>query len=126
MPRGYPNPKQPSVAPATTMATAPAPMMLIEPGADGAIRLNAYGLDAAEMVDVLRRSLLHLVATQAGVQVISLEVPRAAAVVASRAPSKPTSAPKRPQPSRNGRSAPARLPVRAEDDWAEEDVEEDE
>ena len=87
MPRGYPN-KSATVA----LPDGPAPMILIEPGADGAIRFNAYGLDAGEVVDVLRRSLLHVVASHAGVQVISLEVPMRAAVVASKAaPAKPSS-----------------------------------
>ena len=82
MPRGYPNPKS---APAP--ATEPAPMILIEPAADGAIRLNAYGLSAGEVVDALRRSLIHLHAQRAGVQVISLQVPPMPAVaLPARAP----------------------------------------
>jgi hypothetical protein len=75
-------------------------MVLIEPAADGAIRLNAYGLDGGEIVEVLRRSLLHLVASQAGVQVISLDVPAHAAIVASKVRATPAKAVK---PSANGR-----------------------
>ena len=82
MPRGIRNA---SAAPA---AQGPAPMVLIEP-VDGAIRLNAYGLDGGEIVELLRRSLLQVVATQAGVQVISVEVPAHAAVVASTASTTP-------------------------------------
>lgn len=94
MPRGV---RKVSAAPA---AQGPAPMVLIEPAADGAIRLNAYGLDGGEIVDLLRRSLLHVVAMQAGVEVISVEVPAHGAVVASRpAPSKV----KALKPSVNGR-----------------------
>lgn len=86
MPRGYPNAKAaPAASAAPVVPEEPAPMIFIEPAADGSIRLNAYGLHAFEVVDVLQRSLLHLVASQAGVQVISLEAPaRAAAVVAAR------------------------------------------
>lgn len=96
MPRGYPNK---SAAPALQ---SPAPMVLIEPAADGSIRLNAYGLGGGEIVDVLRRSLLHLVASQAGVQVISLDVPAHAAVVASKVRATPAKA-KAVKPSANGR-----------------------
>jgi hypothetical protein len=74
-------------------------MVLIEPAADGAIRLNAYGLDGGEIVDLLRRSLLHVVAMQAGVEVISVEVPAHGAVVASRPAPK---AMKTPRLSSNG------------------------
>ena len=95
MPKGYPNPKTPP-------ASEPAPMILIEPADDGAIRFNAYGLETAQMVDVLRRSLLHVVAMQSGMQVVRLDVPPAAAVVVpSRAVKKPSS----PKPSRNGNFA---------------------
>lgn len=96
MPRGYPNPKS---APAP--ASEPAPMILIEP-VDGAIRFNAYGLDAGQMIDLLRRTLLHLVATQSGMNVVSIEVPPAAAIVLD----KPAGTPKKPttkKPSSNGR-----------------------
>lgn len=99
MPRGYPaNTKAAPVA--TVVPMEPAPMIFIEPGLDGSIRLNAYGLDGGEIVEVLRRSLLHLVASQAGVQVISVDVPMRAAVVAHHAaPAKPKPA----KPSSNGR-----------------------
>lgn len=101
MPRGYPNPKS---APAP--ASEPAPMILIEP-ADGAIRFNAYGLEAGEMIDLLRRSLLHLVATQSDMNVVSIEVPPAAAIVLDKpagTPKKPTTKkPTTKKPSSNGR-----------------------
>lgn len=103
MPRGYPNPKPAPVAP--VVAEEPEPMIFIEPGRDGSIRLNAYGLYAGEVVDALRRALIQLHAQRAGVQVISMEVPARAAVVASTpAPSKP----KLTKPSRNGSSNFAR------------------
>lgn len=89
MPRGIPKPKP---------AATPAPMILVQPDADGSIGFNAYGLEAGEIIDTLRRSLLHLVATQAGVQVISLEVPPLAAVVLpkpSAAKTKPAKASRR-------------------------------
>jgi len=111
MPKGIPNPK-PAAPPA-----APAPMIFIEPAAE-AIRFNACGLDAAEIIDALRRSLLHLVAQQSGIEIITLDVPARAAVVASRpaAPSKP----KTVQPGRNG-SKPAprgsRVLVADNPDW---------
>lgn len=70
-------------------------MIFIEPALDGSIRLNAYGLHAGEVVDALRRSLIHLAAQRAGVQVISLEVPPRATVVLPAAPSKP-------KPTNNG------------------------
>lgn len=82
MPRGYPKPKP---AAAAGVPEGPTPMIFIEPLVDGAIRLNGYGLDAGEVVDALRRSLIHLVAQRAGVQVISVEVPARAAVVAAQA-----------------------------------------
>lgn len=119
MPKGYPNP-QPVPPP------SPAPMILIEPAAEGtpalragaSVRFNAYGLDPAEIIDLLRRSLLHLVAQQSGIEIITLDVPARAAVVASRpaAPSKPKTA----QPGRNG-SKPAprgsRVLVADHTDW---------
>lgn len=111
MPKGYPNPKP------LSPSALPAPMIFIEPAAEG-IRFNAYGLDAAEIIDALRRSLLHLVAQQSGIEIITLDVPARAAVVASRpaAPSKPNTA----QPGRNG-SKPAprgsRVLVADNPDW---------
>lgn len=77
MPRGI---RKVDAAPEAPAVSEPPAMIFIEPGRDGDIRLNAYGMDGGEVVDVLRRSLLHMAASQAGVQVISLEVPRAAAV----------------------------------------------
>lgn len=119
MPRGIPNAKlAPSAAPAPVVPEEPAPMIFIEPLADGSIRMNAYGLYAGEVVDALRRSLLHLVAQQSGIEIITLDVPARAAVVASRpaAPSKPKTA----QPGRNG-SKPAprgsRVLVADHTDW---------
>lgn len=85
MPRGIPKKAAPAQAPVTE---GPTPMVLIEPLVDGAIRLNGYGLEAGEVVDALRRSLIHLVAQRAGVQVISVEVPARAAVVAAPAAGK--------------------------------------
>lgn len=59
MPRGV---RTRSAAP---VAQGSAPMVLIEPVDDGSIRFNAYGLSGGAIVDVLRRSLLHVVALQA-------------------------------------------------------------
>lgn len=97
MPRGYPNPKP-------TPARDPAPMILIEPAGD-AIRFNAYGLDAGQMIDLLRRSLLHLVATQSGLHVVSIEVPPAAAIVLDKPAKATTKARATKKPSTNGRPA---------------------
>ena len=99
MPRGIPNK---SAAPAVVpVPEEPAPMIFIEPARDGSIQLNAYGLYAGEVLDTLRRALIHLHAQRAGVQVISLEVPPAAAVVPANKP-----AASKPKPaSRNGRAA---------------------
>lgn len=103
MPRGIPN--QPKAQPpAAPVADSAAPMIIIQPGPAGT-RLDAYNLALAEIVDELRRSLIHLVATNAGCTVISHDIPRAAAIVAH--PSAP--------PSRNGsgpKPAPARKPLR--------------
>ena len=57
---------------------------------------------AGEVADALRRALIHLHAQRAGVQVISLEVPGRAAVVASKTVA---SKPQTPKPSRNGNFA---------------------
>ena len=66
MPRGIPNNKPAPVA--APVAEEPAPMIFIEPGLDGAIRLNAYGLYAGEVGDALRRALSHLAGGGAGDQ----------------------------------------------------------
>lgn len=102
MPRGYPTPK---TAPAPAAEAQPAPMIFIEPGPDGAIRFNAYGLDAGQIIGTLRRTLLHLVATQSGVQVISLDVPPHALVLPALTRS---AKPKPAKPSRNGSKATTR------------------
>lgn len=80
MPRGV---RTRSAAP---VAQGSAPMVLIEPVDDGSIQFNAYGLSGGAIVDVLRRSLLHVVALQAGVEVISMEVPAHGAVVVAARP----------------------------------------
>lgn len=82
MPRGIPNAKT-APQPAAQVVVVPeeqAPMIFIEPALDGSIRVNAYGLYAGEVVDALRRVLIHLAAQRAGVQVISQEVPPRATV----------------------------------------------
>lgn len=80
MPKGYPTPKTPAPA------GDPAPMIFVEPLPDSAIRINAYGLDNGQVIDALRRTLLHLLATQSGVQIISLDVPPQAAIVRATTP----------------------------------------
>jgi len=100
MPRGIPNVKAaPAVTAAPVVNEEPAPMIFIEPAADGSIRLNAYGLYAGEVVDALRRALIHLRAQRAGVQVISPEVPPRATVRLTPAPEKFA---KPGKPGRNG------------------------
>ena len=78
MPRGYPN--KPKTAPDFT--AGPAPLIIIQPGPDGT-QFNAYDLDLPQVVDELRRTLVHLVASQAGARVIAHSIPRQAAVVAN-------------------------------------------
>lgn len=98
MPRGYPNKSAAPAAP--VVSEEPEPMIFIEPGRDGSIRLNAYGLYAGEVIEALRRALIHLHAQRAGVQVISLEVPARAAAIAVSKPA--LVKPKLPKPSSNG------------------------
>lgn len=97
MPKGIPN--KPSPPPSAPAETSPAPLIILQPQADGT-RIDAYGLDHATVVDELRRALLHLVARQSGVTIISEVVSRQAAVVAT--PALPASKPKVPAPSPNG------------------------
>lgn len=98
MPRGIPNPKPTQTAAQPALDSA-APMIIIQPRPDGT-RIDAYNLALADIVEELRRSLIHLVATQAGVTIISHDIPRAAAVA-------PTPA----VPSRNGHTTKL-VPVR--------------
>lgn len=72
MPRGVLN--------KTTETTAPEPLIIVQPTPDGRLHLNAYELDDNQIIDMLRRTLLHLVATRNGARVIDLTVPAAAAV----------------------------------------------
>lgn len=109
MPRGYPN-KSTAPAAAPVVNDEPEPMIFIEPGRDGSIRLNAYGLWAGEVIEALRRALIHLHAQRAGVQVISLEVPARAAVVAS-APGVTPKAVKTPRLSSNGNKQRKAVPT---------------
>lgn len=112
MPRGIPN----------KPANEPAPMIFVEPAGDGAIRINAYGLDAGQIIDTLRRTLLHLVATESGVQVISLDVPPAAAAIPAVRSTRAKAKPKPAKPSRNGsKPAPGGSRVLVADDVADEE-----
>ena len=114
MPRGV---RTRSAAP---VAQGSAPMVLIEPVDDGSIRFNAYGLSGGAIVDVLRRSLLHVVALQAVVEVISMEVPAHGAVVASSSPTaKAIKTPKKVKPSVNGRYAEREV-VMDPAEWSDE------
>jgi hypothetical protein len=92
-------------------------MIIIQPRADGT-RLDAYNLALAEIVDELRRSLIHLVATQAGVTIITHDIPRAAAVV-PHTPAVPSNNGASPKPVRK----PARVlgPVSFDGDQDDED-----
>jgi hypothetical protein len=60
-------------------------VIILQPQADGT-RIDAYGLDLPAAIDELRRALLHLVATQSGVTIISTTVGRNMAVLAPPAP----------------------------------------
>lgn len=104
MPRGVPN----------TKTTALEPLIIIQPAADGSLHLNAYQLEDAEVVAMLRKTLLHLVATLSGARVIDLTVPAQAAVTVeplrvprakapAKAPMKGRPGPKPAQRSSNGR-----------------------
>lgn len=84
MPRGYPN--KPKASPIST--AGPAPLIIIQPGPDGT-QFNAYDLDLPQVVDELRRTLVHLVASQAGARVIAHQIPRQAAVIANGNGSRP-------------------------------------
>lgn len=81
MPRGQYE-RKPKPAPPPDAFEGPAPLIIIQPGPNGST-FNAYGLSLSEVMDELRRTLIHLVAGQAGVQVISHQIPRKAAVVAA-------------------------------------------
>jgi hypothetical protein len=78
MPRGVRNTPKPSPA----YTAGPSPLIIIQPGPDGT-QFNAYDLDLPQVVDELRRTLVHLVASQAGARVIAHSIPRQAAVVAN-------------------------------------------
>ena len=115
MPRGIPN--QPKAQPpAAPVADSAAPMIIIQPGPAGT-RLDAYNLALAEIVDELRRALIHLVATNAGVT-ITHTIPRDAAVIVQPAPDGsrvlaaavpplrvPRDLPKTSKPARNGKAS---------------------
>jgi hypothetical protein len=62
------------------MNAGPAPLIIIQPGLEGT-RLDVYGLNAIDAIDELRLTLLHLVAMQADVQIISAVISRQSAVV---------------------------------------------
>ena len=94
MPRGIPNQPKRVTAGEPEPASA-APMIIIQPQA-GATRLDAYNLALSEIVDELRRAIIHLVAMDAGVAVISHTIPRDAAVAA------PVAHSHSPAPGRNG------------------------
>lgn len=91
MPRGVPNKPKESVP---TETSSPAPLIILQPQADGT-RIDAYNLDHATVIDELRRALLHLVARQSGVTIISEVISRQAYVTIGR----PASAPKSKIPS---------------------------
>lgn len=92
MPRGIPNQTKTAVEPAPASA---APMIIIQPSA-GATRLDAYNLALSDIVDELRRAIIHLVAMDAGIAVISHTIPRDAAIAVPAAHSHS------PAPGRNG------------------------
>ena len=101
MPRGIPNtPKAQSVSQQAAQPDSAAPMIIIQPRSDGT-RLGAYNLHRVEIIDELRRALIHLVATGAGVTIISHDIPKAAVVV----PNTPA------VPARNGHTTKL-VPVR--------------
>lgn len=99
MPRGIPNKKTPALE----------PLIMVHPTADGQLRLNAYELDDHEVIAMLRRALLHVVATRNGARVIDLTVPAQAAVVAQR-PARKTPASKPPTRRRPGPKPKRQIP----------------
>jgi hypothetical protein len=74
-------------------------MILIQPDGDweppgtGAIRFNAYGLSAAEILATLRRCLIYTAAQRAGLLTVEALIPPQAAVVAPVALVAPATAP---------------------------------
>lgn len=109
MPRGVPN----------TKTTALEPLIIIQPAADGSLHLNAYHLEDAEVVAMLRKTLLHLVATLNGARIIDLTVPAQAAVTVeplrvprakapAKTPMRGKPGPKPAQRSANGRRSTVR------------------
>lgn len=99
----------------------PAPLIIIQPGPEGT-RLDVYGINAIEAIDELRLTLLHLVAMQSDMPIISAVISRKTAIalpdripVPVRKPSANGSAPK-PRPYR-------RHAVLEDADWQPEDIE---
>lgn len=86
--------------------TAPAPLIILQPQESGT-RIDAYGVTHAECIDELRHALIHLVAMQSGVTLISTTVSRQAAIAVVPARKAPA-----PQPGQNGTGPKIKAPIR--------------
>jgi hypothetical protein len=87
MPRGIPKAKaQPQSQPASDIVSAP-PLILLQPVLDG-VQFTAYGLQLPEIVELLRLSMVHVVAKQNGATVIDDYVARSTRVATHRSPAK--------------------------------------
>lgn len=77
MPRGIPNKPKTESTPSIVKAdkAGPAPLIIIQPASEGT-RLDVYGIDAIDAIDEMRLALLHLVAMQADVPIISAVISR--------------------------------------------------
>jgi hypothetical protein len=108
MPKGIRNQPKESTPPMNAgPAGAPAPMIILQPQ-DSGTRIDAYGLTHIECIDELRHALIHLVAIQSGVTLISTTVSRQAAIAvvpARKAPAGTTIQP-------NGTGPKIKAPIR--------------
>lgn len=86
--------------------TAPAPLIILQPQ-DSGTRIDAYGVTHAECIDELRHALIHLVALQSGVTLISTTVSRQAAIAVMPARKAPA-----PQPGQNGTGPKIKVPIK--------------
>lgn len=105
MPKGIRNQPKESTPPMNAgPAGAPAPLIILQPQ-DSDTRIDAYGLTHSECIDELRHALIHLVAIQSGVTLISTTVSRQAAIAVLPARKAPV-----PVPSPNG-TGPRKQPA---------------
>lgn len=124
MPRGIPNnkPKSESTPPMKAGLDGPAPLIIIQPGQEGT-RLDVYGINAIEAIDELRLTLLHLVAMQSDMPIISAVISRQTAIALPDRTPVPVG-----KPSANGsgtKPRPYRKHAVLDDDWQTERIVED-